>query len=100
MATPFVSGVAAVIKGLWPYLKPSDIASIIFSTADDLGAPGPDPVYGMGDVDPTNALSPVGSTSVVTGGTSLTSVTSTTGGATTSSVSGVMSAGIERRVVF
>jgi len=96
MATPYVSGVAAVIKGLWPYLKPSDVANIIFASADDLGAPGPDPVYGMGEVDLTNALKPIGSTSVVTSGTSVTNVTGTTSGVTTSSVSGVMSEGVRR----
>jgi subtilisin family serine protease len=60
MATPYVTGVAAVIKGMWPSLTSSQIASIIFQTTDDLGAPGVDPVYGRGAVDITKALSPVG----------------------------------------
>jgi subtilisin family serine protease len=57
MATPFVSGVAAVIKGNWSFLTSSEIADIIFSTAIDLGAAGVDPVYGRGAVDITAALS-------------------------------------------
>jgi subtilisin family serine protease len=60
MATPYVTGVAAVIMGQWPTLTSSQVASVIFQTTDDLGAPGPDPVYGMGAVDITKALSPVG----------------------------------------
>ena len=70
MATPYVSGVAAEIKGLWPYLTMPQVASIIFGTAIDLGAPGPDPVYGMGEVDLATALAP-GATSIVTGGTTI-----------------------------
>jgi subtilisin family serine protease len=68
MATPFVAGVAAVIKGQWPQLTSSQIASIIFQTTDDLGAPGVDPVYGRGEVDITKAMGPVGQTIVATGG--------------------------------
>jgi hypothetical protein len=64
MATPYVSGTAAVIKGMWPTLTSSQVASIIFQTADDLGAPGVDPVYGRGEVDITKALGPVGATIV------------------------------------
>lgn len=60
MATPYVTGVAAVIKGNWPQLTSSQVASIIFQTTDDLGAPGIDPVYGRGAVDITKALGPAG----------------------------------------
>jgi len=68
MATPYVAGVAAVIKGAWPQLTSQQIASIIFQTTDDLGAPGVDPVYGRGEVDITKAMGPVGQTIVATGG--------------------------------
>jgi subtilisin family serine protease len=67
MATPYVTGVAAVIMGNSPSLTASQVASIIFQTTDDLGAPGPDPVYGMGAVDITKALAPVGSSIVLKG---------------------------------
>jgi subtilisin family serine protease len=66
MATPYVTGVAAVIKGNWPTLTSSQIASIIFQTTDDIGAPGVDPIFGRGEVDITKALSPVGATIVAT----------------------------------
>lgn len=79
MATPFVAGVAAVIKGQWPQLTSSQIASIIFQTTDDMGAPGVDPVYGRGAVDITKAMGPVGQSIVATGGF-LPGVASGTGG--------------------
>ena len=101
MATPFVSGVAALIKGQWPYLTMQQVASVILGTTDDLGAPGPDPVYGMGEVDAANALSSTAPTSVVTSGTTIQSVapSGTTGSTGTTSVSnagisGALSAGV------
>ncbi|MGN6147032.1 MAG: S8 family peptidase [Rhizomicrobium sp.] len=66
MAAPYVTGVAAVIKGQWPQLTSSQIASIIFQTTDDIGAAGVDPVFGRGAVDIKKALGPVGSTIVAT----------------------------------
>jgi subtilisin family serine protease len=60
MATPYVSGVAAVIKGQSPFLTASEVADIIFETTDDMGATGIDPVYGRGAVDITKAMSPAG----------------------------------------
>ena len=59
MATPYVTGVAALIKGDWPYLRSDQIASVIFNSSDDLGAPGIDPVYGHGEVDVTKAMNPL-----------------------------------------
>lgn len=82
MATPYVTGVAADIKGLWPYLTMPQVANIILSTAIDLGAPGPDPVYGRGVVDLATALQPAGTTTVVTSGTTVTGTTTTTSGTT------------------
>lgn len=60
MATPVVSGAAAVIKQLWPYLRADQIAAILFATATDLGAPGIDPIYGRGLVNLDKALQPIG----------------------------------------
>lgn len=94
MATPYVSGVAADIKSMWPYLTMSQVASVILGTTIDKGAPGPDPVYGMGQVDLAHALQPAGTTSVVTGGTSVVTTTSLVANAGTTSLSGVMSVGI------
>ncbi|MEY4763638.1 MAG: hypothetical protein RI907_311, partial [Pseudomonadota bacterium] len=60
MAAPAVSGAAALVTGYWPYLKANQVAAILLNTADDLGAPGVDAVYGHGLLNVTNALSPVG----------------------------------------
>lgn len=54
MAAPFVSGVAALLfeKGL----SNADIVRCITSTADDIGAPGRDPVFGYGRVNAAAAV--------------------------------------------
>lgn len=61
MAAPAVSGAAALITGYWPYLRASQVAAIMLNTADDLGAPGVDAVYGRGMLNVNRALSPIGS---------------------------------------
>jgi Subtilisin-like serine proteases len=48
MATPFVSGVAALIKSENPSLSSQEIRSLLYSNAIDLGDSGKDPVYGFG----------------------------------------------------
>jgi hypothetical protein len=85
MAAPYVSGVAADIKSMWPYLTMKQVANIILSTAIDLGTPGPDPVYGMGVVDLATALKPSGTLTLATSSTTLSS-TSTTTSTTTGTV--------------
>lgn len=62
MATPIVSGVAALIKSRWPVLSAGQVGQIIFATAKDLGAPGVDPIYGRGLVDASRAMQPIGTT--------------------------------------
>ena len=66
MASPHVAGVAALVKSYWPQLKAEQIASILFKTATDLGAPGVDAVYGWGLVSAAKAMQPVGTTTVTT----------------------------------
>lgn len=61
MATPAVSGAAALITGYWPYLQANQVAAILLNTADDLGAPGVDAVYGHGMLNVNRAVAPVGS---------------------------------------
>ncbi len=118
MATPFVSGVAAVIKGMWPTLTSSQIASVIFQTTDDMGAVGVDPVYGRGAVDITKALGPAGATIVanhsfsvggsnsMTAGMTPSSATTATlsslgaSNATTSLVSGALSVAVRNSTVL
>jgi len=50
MATPHVSGVAAMIKASAPTLKTNALKNRIIDFADDLGTPGLDPFYGYGRV--------------------------------------------------
>ena len=54
MATPFVSGVAALLaaKGL----SNQAIVACLAASSDDLGAPGRDPVYGYGRVNAARAV--------------------------------------------
>jgi subtilisin family serine protease len=68
MATPIVSGQAALIKSAWPYLSAERIAQVIFRTATDLGAPGVDAVYGWGIVNVARSLGPVGALIVAVDG--------------------------------
>lgn len=56
-----VTAKAALIKSKFPKFNGRDIARLIKATADDLGAPGVDPIYGHGKINLSRALSPVGS---------------------------------------
>ena len=56
MATPHVSGVAALIAGKFPSLNAAGIRSRLDAGVDDLGAPGRDPSFGFGRVTLTKAL--------------------------------------------
>ncbi|GGY56353.1 hypothetical protein GCM10007148_27380 [Parvularcula lutaonensis] len=49
-ATPMVSGAAALLQSRWAWLadNPEATAEILFRSADDLGAPGVDEVFGWG----------------------------------------------------
>ena len=55
MATPFVSGVAALLASQG--LSNSAIVSCLEQSAEDLGVPGRDPVYGYGRVNAYRAVS-------------------------------------------
>ena len=57
---PSIAGKAALIMSKFPELTATDTANVIFDTADDLGAPGVDEVYGQGKINLARALSPVG----------------------------------------
>jgi subtilisin family serine protease len=56
MSTPFVSAVAALVKGAHPSLSPTRLRAILEASAEDLGAPGKDPFYGAGLVRAEEAL--------------------------------------------
>ena len=59
MATPVVSGAAALLKQGWN-LSASQIANILFTTATDLGAPGVDAIFGRGLINLEKAMAPIG----------------------------------------
>jgi len=104
MATPYVSGVAAVIKGASPFLTAAEVADIIFDTTDDLGATGVDPVYGRGVVDITKAMQPVGEAPDVkvarSGTVGELSTIQGAPGATTSLVSGALSVAVRNSTLL
>lgn len=56
MASAYVAGVAALMKQAAPGLGPVEAADILRATAFGLGAPGADPVFGMGLVDAASAV--------------------------------------------
>ncbi|MCA9600754.1 MAG: S8 family serine peptidase, partial [Myxococcales bacterium] len=69
MAAPHVAGAAAALKSAFPSLSMREVAEILLSTADDLGARGRDQVYGNGLVNLDRALAPVGRQQVAGGDT-------------------------------
>ena len=56
MATPHVSGVAALVYGKDPNLTPDEVEAILERTAADLGVPNHDTTYGWGLVNAQAAL--------------------------------------------
>ena len=66
MATPHVSGVAAVVFGRMPTATAAQVRNTLTSTADDLGTDGRDPVFGFGRV---NLCTAVGGSCAYTPGT-------------------------------
>jgi subtilisin family serine protease len=56
MAAPHVAGVAALLRQASPGISVADVRRILRESADDLGAPGWDPVYGHGVVNAARAV--------------------------------------------
>ncbi|MFN4151894.1 MAG: S8 family serine peptidase, partial [Candidatus Sericytochromatia bacterium] len=56
MATPAVSGLAALIRSLKPSLTASEVKTKIQQNANDLGVAGFDPYYGYGRINLNNTL--------------------------------------------
>jgi serine protease len=56
MACPHAAGVAALMHSQDPTLTPAQIESKLKTTAVDLGAPGQDPIFGVGRIDAYAAL--------------------------------------------
>lgn len=59
MATPHVTGVAALVLAANPSLTSAQLRARLENTAVDLGPPGPDDIYGFGLVDAYNAVNNV-----------------------------------------
>jgi len=59
-AAAVISGAAAVVWGRWPYLSADQVANILLETAEDLGNPGVDAVYGRGLLRLDRAVQPIG----------------------------------------
>lgn len=59
-AAPRVTGAAALVRHKFPNLDGAALKQVLLQTADDLGAPGVDNVFGYGKLNILNALSPVG----------------------------------------
>jgi len=73
MATPAVSGAAALVWGHWPWLVNKDVVQILLRSARDLGPAGVDSTYGWGLLDVKAAMSPIGTlTTTTTSGATLT----------------------------
>jgi len=60
VAAPVVSGAAALLAQAFPALSGAQIVDIILRTADDLGAPGTDELFGRGRLNIERAFAPVG----------------------------------------
>ena len=56
MASPVVSGVAALIVGRFGHIPPSQVQARLLQSADDLGKPGNDDFYGGGRVNAFRAV--------------------------------------------
>jgi subtilisin family serine protease len=69
MATPHVTGVAALVLAAKSTLTPSQVRSILTSSATDLGAAGRDTQYGFGLVNATAAVALATGSGGQTGGT-------------------------------
>jgi hypothetical protein len=75
-AAPTISGAVALMAQAFPNLTGQQIVQILFNSADDLGAPGVDNIYGHGALDIARAFQPQGQTSMAD---SKTPVTGTNG---------------------
>ena len=59
-STPVIAGAAALVREIWPQLSASDVVQVLLTSAQDLGAPGIDEIFGHGLLDVAAALEPSG----------------------------------------
>jgi type VII secretion-associated serine protease mycosin len=55
-AAPLVSAAAALVRSKWPQMSAADVVNRLIRTANDIGGPGRDDVFGFGLVNPVAAL--------------------------------------------
>ncbi|HVL78993.1 MAG TPA: S8 family peptidase [Sphingomicrobium sp.] len=91
-AAPVISGAVALLAQAFPNLSAAQIIDILFKSADDLGAPGVDSIYGHGRLNITRAFQPIGTTTVAGTSTPATGATDLPGAAGDSGSSGPMGA--------
>lgn len=63
-SAPVITGAVALMAQAFPNLTGKQIVDILFATADDLGDPGLDIIYGRGALNITRAFQPIGTTSL------------------------------------
>jgi hypothetical protein len=63
-AAPHIAGALALLLSGFPTLTGAQAVDILLRTADDMGAPGTDAIYGRGSLDIARAFAPVGTMSV------------------------------------
>jgi hypothetical protein len=70
-SAPTISGAVALLAQAFPRLSGAEIAQILFTSADDLGASGVDSIYGRGRLNIARAMQPIGTTSLASGETAV-----------------------------
>ncbi|MCM8557927.1 S8 family peptidase [Sphingomicrobium sediminis] len=63
-SAPVISGAVALLADAFPNLTGAEIVEILFTSADDLGDPGTDAIYGRGRLNLDSAFQPIGATSL------------------------------------
>ncbi len=63
-AAPQLSGAIALLAQAFPQLSAQQLVQILLRSADEAGAPGPDPVWGSGILNIGRAFQPIGQTSL------------------------------------
>ena len=72
-SAPTIAGAVALLAQAFPTLTGAEIVDILFASADDLGAPGVDAIYGNGRLNIGRAFQPVGTTTLAGSQVALTS---------------------------
>jgi hypothetical protein len=58
-AQSVLTAFAALVRHKWPHLNGPQLKQVLVQSADDIGAPGPDAVFGSGRLNVVSALSPI-----------------------------------------